>query len=76
MPELTIAQRNSLKDISTRYGVEFRESDYFIYALDATMMAGWAEGWVGGNDHAPNHLGGSAKPTIYVGVSPEGQIHS
>ena len=59
------AQRNALKNICERYRVTFKEEDYTVYPASSSMMAGWAEGWVGGMLN-----------TIYVGVSPEGQIHS
>ncbi len=55
------AQRNALRDLASRYNVEFDESNFFVYRADASMMPGWAEGRVG---------------PIYVGCSPEGQIHS
>lgn len=62
---MTNAQRDRLWQMCGNYNVPFNEADYFVYALDASMMAGYAEGWVGG------------KPgTIYVGVSPEGESHT
>lgn len=60
------AQRDALWNICGRYNVPFREDDYTLHPKDACMMAGYAEGWVGG------------KPfnTIFVGVSPDGCISS
>lgn len=71
------AQRKALQDICQRYGVEFREEDYLVFPPTSSMMAGWAEGWVGGEAHA-RHRAGHILPstTIYVGVSPEGEVHS
>jgi hypothetical protein len=44
------------------------------------MMPLWAEGWLGGQQHAnPQYarpLEPVGKPTLYVGVSPEGDVHS
>ena len=54
-------QREALRNLAFRYNVDFDESKFRVYKQDSTMMPGWAEGWVG---------------PIYVGCSPEGQIHS
>lgn len=54
-------QREALRDLASRYNVDFDESKFFVYKASSTMMPLWAEGWVG---------------PIYVGCSPEGQIHS
>ncbi len=51
--------------LAARYGVEFDEAHYIVYPPTSSMMAGWAEGWVGGSPG-----------TIYVGISPEGDSHS
>lgn len=60
-------QRNALSALCSRYGVEFKESDYFTYSADSSLMAGWAEGWIGGNEGRK----------LYVGCDPKtGQIHS
>lgn len=73
---MTDAQRARLQDLCERYGVPFNEGDYLVYSANSSMMAGWAEGWVGGNAHATAERGGTEKPTLYVGVSPEGESHS
>jgi hypothetical protein len=79
-PELTPAQDSALRNICGRYGVEYAREHYFVYPPDSVMMAGWAEGWVGGRRHAnPQYAAPeqpAGKPTIYVGVSPEGEVHS
>lgn len=66
MPELNDAQRGALHRVCERYRVEFDPKHYIVFPADSIMTPGWAEGWVGG-DHAN---------TIYVGVSPEGEVHS
>lgn len=69
VPKLNEIQRKSLSDLCSRYGVEFRETDYFTYPETLAMMAGWAEGWIGGN--------GESGRKLYVGCDPKtGQIHS
>jgi len=75
-PRMNEAQRNKLWDMCGRYGVPFREDDYMVYSESSSMMAGWAEGWIGGNTHATADRGGTDKPTIYVGVSPQGDSHT
>ena len=60
-------QRTALSDLCRILGVRFKESDYFIYPETSSMMAGWAEGWIGGNDGRK----------LYVGCDPRtGQIRS
>jgi len=61
--KLTRAQYAAIEDISNRYGVPY-EPAAFSPGFD--LPDGWVSGWVGG----------SQCPTIYVGVSPEGDIHS
>lgn len=73
---MTVKQRDKLWAVCGGYNVPFREDDYFVYSPESTMMAGWAEGWVGGRNHATGDRGGTEKPTIYVGVSPEGDSHT
>ena len=67
---LTPQQASSLEAICLRYTVKYNPSDYFVYPADSTMMAGWAEGWVGGREIQ------AERPTLYVGVSPEGEVHT
>jgi hypothetical protein len=60
-------QRTALSDLCRILGVRFEDSDYFIYPETSSLMAGWAEGWIGGNDGRK----------LYVGCDPRtGQIHS
>jgi hypothetical protein len=59
------AQEAKLRLLCHRYGVEFNADHYIVFGPASSMMAGWAEGWIGG------------KPgTLYVGVSPAGDSHS
>ena len=67
-PALNQEQTEALQGICERYNVTFNPDDYRVNPPDSTMMPGWAEGWVGGYDES--------RPTIYVGVSPDGRIHS
>lgn len=69
-PGMTVQQETALRGICDRYEVGYDPSHYFVYPDDSAMMAGWAEGWVGGAEIQREH------PTIYCGVSPEGQIHT
>jgi hypothetical protein len=71
-PRMTDAQRNRLWELCGNYNVPFRENDYVLSSKQATIGAGWVEGWVGGNMYS----GIVARKTIYVGVSPEGESHS
>lgn len=68
---MTDAQELALRRICDRYGCDFRSSDYLVYPADSIMMSGWAEGWVGGYDGVRK-----SPATIYVGVSPEGDVNS
>lgn len=71
---MTVAQRDALWELSHRYNVPFREDDYQIHQVTGIFgQKGWAEGWIGG----PRHNGhNNMRTTLYVGVSPEGQINS
>lgn len=69
---MNMRQQATLYNLCQRYSVKYDAEDYYVYPADQWMMAGWAEGQVGGIDH----VAGSEHPTIYVGVSPEGQAHS
>lgn len=77
---LTDAQERTLRNLCERYHVEFDEDHYSVYTADSIIMPGWAEGWVGGPTHANPQYAEPAEPrgapTIYVGVSPEGDSHS
>lgn len=77
-PRMSDAQRNRLWDMCGRYNVPFREDDYFPNQSGYEGPV-FYEGWIGGNDHAPATLELARekfKPTIYTGVSPEGESHT
>lgn len=64
------AQELALRRLCQNYGVEFHHEDYIVFGPDSFMLPGWVEGWIGGyTDQGP------AK-TIYVGVSPTGDVNS
>lgn len=69
---LNMVQQAALWGLCSRYDVEYQETDYLVYPANSVMMPGWAEGWIGGFQHAA----GTEHPTIFVGVSPEGEVHS
>lgn len=78
-PRMTTKQRDALWDLCGRYNVPFNESDYHVYPMDAVMTKGYAEGWVGGRDYSyisSDRKEPGKRTTIYVGVSPEGEINS
>lgn len=64
---MTTDQSHALEKLCERYNVPFRESDYTpAFDLPDGWVNGWIGGWIGGNDHR----------ALYVGCSPEGNIHS
>lgn len=70
------AQERALRDLCERYSVEF---DPLHYRQSFDLPLGYVSGWVGGHEHAPLSAVGfvaGAKPTIYVGVSPAGEVSS
>lgn len=74
-PRMTTKQRDALWELCGRYNKPFRESDYVLHERPSAFSpgVGWVEGWIGGpmfNGH--NNQG----KTIYVGISPEGEVHS
>jgi hypothetical protein len=71
-PRMTNAQRDRLWQLCANYNVPFREDDYILAGKQASIGAGWVEGWVGGRDGS----GITSRTTLYVGVSPEGESHS
>jgi hypothetical protein len=71
-PRMTTAQRDRLWEMCGRYNVPFREDDYILAGKQASIGAGWVEGWVGGRDGS----GITSRKTIYVGVSPTGESHT
>jgi hypothetical protein len=79
-PPMTPAQESRLRLLCERYEVDFDPSHYYVSPADSYIMPGWAEGWIGGPEHARDEYRHSslpvAKPTIYVGVSPQGEVHS
>lgn len=62
---LNLPQQAALRSLCERYGVGYDPEHYAVNPDDAWMMPGWAEGWIGG-----------VQTTIYVGVSPEGEVNS
>lgn len=64
---LTNAQEEALKALCARYNAPYNP-DHYVAAFD--LPNGWVCGWVGGPAHQ------ETKRTIYVGCSPEGEIHS
>lgn len=72
---MTLAQQHALAALCERYHVTFNEADY---APRFDLPAGYVAGWVGGLVHAATTDYGTApgKTTIYVGVSPEGEVSS
>lgn len=70
LPRLNESQELALQGICERYGVSYDPDDYLVWPSDGSYMPGWAEGWVGGHQIQAEHS------TLYIGVSPEGQIHS
>ena len=61
--ELTDAQVAALSKLCAGFGVPFDPSHYLIDSFD--LPKGWAQGWLG-----------NSRRTIYVGCSPEGEVHS
>jgi len=69
---MTTKQRDALWRLCGNYNVDFSELDYFI-----DSKTGFAEGWVGGHQTVEHPTTKQPVPkTIYVGVSPEGEINS
>jgi hypothetical protein len=64
------AQEAKLRQLCDGFRVEYASYHYHVYPDDSWMMPGWCEGWIGGHDLQ------AERPTIYVGVSPEGEAHS
>lgn len=67
---LTPKQEERLRQLCESYGVKFDPAHYWP-AFD--LPPGWVNGWVGGY---VEHGQGSEHPTLFVGVSPEGESHS
>lgn len=71
---MTTKQRDALWAKCGGYNVEFSETHYFLDPAN-----GRVEGWIGGPEYAARGVGSEVsrgKKTIYVGVSPEGEINS
>ncbi len=64
---LTTAQEEALKAICQRYNAPYNP-DHYLPAFD--LPEGWVCGWVGGSAFQETHR------TIFIGCSPEGEIHS
>jgi hypothetical protein len=79
-PAMTEAQTTALRGLCDRYGVEFDQAHYTVHADGAWYLPGYAEGWVGGAEYANpqyyRHPDYKGRHTIFVGVSPEGQVSS
>lgn len=80
-PEMTEAQDATLRRLCERYKVPFDPEHYVVWPEDSSIMPGWCEGWLGGPNHAahpelPRPAHPALKPTLYVGVDPEGRAHS
>ena len=79
LPEthLTEAQETALRGLCERYGVDYAAEHY---GPDTDLPDGWVSGWIGGPHHAnPAYIQPAepaGKPTVYVGCSPEGEVHS
>lgn len=73
---MTTAQRDRLWAACGNYDVPFREDDYRLFANESSFTPGFVEGWVGGGKHATPERGGTEKPTIYLGVAPDGRSNS
>jgi hypothetical protein len=65
--ELTLLQEAALYAICERYSVAY-QPEHYRPTFD--LPEGWVAGWVGGIEQQ------KVQPTIYVGCSPEGDIHS
>jgi len=76
-PGMTEAQDAALRDLCARYGVDFAPSHY---TPKFDLPPNWVAGWVGGPRHAnpsyanPEQPAGA--PTLFVGVSPGGEVSS
>jgi hypothetical protein len=74
---MTQEQFDKLRVLCDRYNVDMAIADYFVNSQDSSIMPGWVEGWVGGDRYKAIPVQTSIqKPTIYIGVSPEGDSHS
>lgn len=63
---LTEQQAQALANLSARYGVPFDPADFRpVFDLPAGWVGGWIGGWIGGEAQR-----------LYVGCSPEGEVHS
>lgn len=70
-PRMTRKQMESLWRVCGNYNVPFRENDY------ALMNDGMVEGWIGGTTYRKiEGIRQFGKTTIYVGVEPNGRVHS
>jgi hypothetical protein len=65
--QLTLLQDVALSSLCERYAVAY-DPRHYGPAFD--LPPDWVEGWVGGPEIQQTH------PTIFVGCSPEGEVHS
>lgn len=71
------AQELALRRLCDRYNVKFDPTHYITYPEDAFLTPNYVEGWVGGPEYAKtNETPAHWRTTIYVGVDPEGRVHS
>ena len=70
---MTPQQRAALESLCRRYNVEFSEEDY---RPQFDLPKGYIGGWVGGHRWASGPRATASRTTIYVGVSPEGEVSS
>lgn len=75
---ITNAQELALRRLCERYGVVYDPTHYELRPFD--LPAGYVCGWVGGPHHRnPRYatpVEPAGKPTIYVGVSAQGEVSS
>ena len=65
--ELTLLQETALYGLCERYEVAYHPDDYH-HTFD--LPDGYVADWIGGIEQQ------QVRPTIYVGVSPAGEVHS
>lgn len=59
---MNLIQQEAIQELAARYNTDVDLGTFITYPADSFMMSLWAEGWIG--------------TAIYVGVDPEGRIHS
>ena len=64
---MTPAQELKLRLLCERYEVDFDPSHYYVSPADSYIMPGWAEGWIGGHEHARVGAEEGEQQTVHVG---------